>query len=80
MNYDQLYGMTIDEYCKAHNTNVDNLINKTNTDIKLLEKRLKHLVWKDNKLLEPIVGSCFMLLNKKRKHLKRLKKWKKENK
>ena len=80
MNYDKLYGMTLDKYCFIHGTTIDKLIDKVEKDIFLLEDRITTLVWEENLLLDPLVGSCYSLLNKKRKHLKRLKKWKKENK
>jgi len=77
MTYDELYGVDINEYCEKHKITVDDLIKKTEIDIKILKKNLhKHTY------LEPtnwgLVGSINKLLNKKESHLKRLKQWKKE--
>jgi len=77
MSFDleQLYDVSLDDYCKIHNTTIDNLINKTKIDINLLRSHLRELLEKD-KLVEPITEAVERLLDKKRKHLKRLEEWK----
>lgn len=79
IGYDELYGLNIDEYCKAHNISINDLINKTSIDIDLLKKRLQYLIWTKDEILNPLTCEVFKLLNKKQKHLERLKKWKKKH-
>lgn len=79
MTYDELYGVTLDEYCRIHNTTIEKLIKKTEIDIDLLKKRLASLVFADEMDIY-LVNEVHKLLSKKRKHLKRLKQWKKEAK
>jgi hypothetical protein len=76
MNYDKLYGVSIDEYCKYHQITIDDLINKTEKDIELLKKNLNKEIYTEPTNWE-LVGSIHSLLLKKEKHLKRLKQWKK---
>ena len=75
MNLDDLYGITLDEYCKIHNTTKENLIKKTQTDIDILSKRLRKLIYEEDRLLDPLTEEIQDILSKKRKHLKRLKQW-----
>jgi len=77
MNLDEIYGVSLKEYCEIHNTNPDNLIKKTEIDIDILSKHLRKLVWEEDRLLDPITERIERVLSKKRKHLKRLKEWKK---
>ena len=80
IGYDELYGVNLDEYCKFHQITIDDLMNKTKKDIELLNKRLYILVCKKNKLGSQITNEVYKLLQKKKKHLERLKKWKRKNK
>ena len=75
-DYDELYGVNIDEYCKYHNITIQDLIAKTKRDIQLLKKRLNQLVKIENRIGDPLVTAVYELLQKKEKHLKRLKNWK----
>jgi len=76
MNYnlDRLYGVDIEAYCKAHNTDIESLIKKVETDIALLKTNLHKETYKDNPDWN-LVSAVHILLNKKEKHLKRLKQW-----
>jgi len=69
---EELYGVDLQEYCKAHQTTISTLIKKTDTDIKLLKQNLKRLVKKDLHLT-PLCAEVQRLIRKKEKHLKRLK-------
>ena len=76
-NYDELYGVNLDEYCNFHNVEIEDLINKTKKDIFILKRNLNKLIYKDCiPITEPIIGSIYELIQKKEKHLKRLIKWK----
>ena len=79
-NYYEIYGVTLEEYCKAHDITVDVLIKKVETDIRLLETRLQELVNKDEYVVNPLINEVFQMLKKKEKHLKRLKGWKRDGK
>jgi len=76
-SYDELYGVNLDEYCDFHCIEIEYLINKTKKDIFLLKRNLNNLIYEKNiPITEPIIGSIYELIQKKEKHLKRLKKWK----
>ena len=75
-NYDEIYGVDLPTYCNIHNIRVENLINKVEIDIKLLQNNLHYLVWVKNvDVCDLLVREVYYLLQKKEKHLKRLKKW-----
>jgi len=73
---DEIFGVDIDGYCKFHGITVDDLMNKSKKDIELLKKRLHTLVHVEDRMLDPVTNEVQKLLNKKEKHLKRLKQWK----
>jgi len=73
---DLIYGVSLEEYCKIHNTNINELIKKTEIDIELIHKNLRKLIYEEDRLLDPLVDECQMVREKKEKHLKRLKEWK----
>ena len=75
---DKLYGVNLNEYCKFHSIEIEDLINKTKKDIELLEKNLSNLVHKEGLVVEPLIDDVLRLKNKKEKHLKRLKEWNKK--
>ena len=78
-NYDEIYGVDLDTYCKLHGVSVDKLIEKVKTDIKLLQNNLHYLVWVKNvDVCDLLVREVYYLLQKKEKHLQRLKRWKRE--
>jgi len=79
MNYDELYGISIDEYCKYHNTTIDSLISKTSKDIELLKRRLNCLIYEEKvDIGSQLINDVYSLLQKKERHLERLKKWKRK--
>lgn len=75
-SYEDLYGVSIDEYCSLHNTTVDELIHKTLIDKEILEARLRELIETDPN--SHLVTVVYNLISKKDKHVERLKKWRKE--
>ena len=77
MNYDELYGINIDEYCKYHSITIEDLIEKTKKDIELLKKNLHKHIYTEPTNWE-LVGSIHRFFLKKEAHLKRLKQWKKK--
>ena len=75
-SYDELYGIDIIEYCKAHDTTLEALIEKTKKDIQLLNDNMgkalrMKLPYEKNHLPDTI----FALIKKKRDHVEHLKDW-----
>jgi hypothetical protein len=77
-SYDELYGIDINKYCELHSISLEELIEKVNIDISILKRNLHNQTYK-----EPpnwcLINEIAKLLDKKEKHLKRLKKWKSKN-
>jgi hypothetical protein len=80
MTYDELYGINLDEYCEYHDITIDGLVEKVKRDIELLKKNLHKIVRIEGKLLDSRVDRISDLIDKKEKHLKRLKEWGKSKK
>jgi len=78
ISYDDIYGMSISEYCIAHGITVEQLISKTKTDISILKSRLKELVG-DGALLCEVGKVVYDNISKKTKHLERLVEWREGN-
>lgn len=78
-NYDLLYGVNIKEYVKRHNTKIDNIIKKTEIDIAILKENLLKITRGNLKHLPekyPLIEKeIYDLIDKKKKHLERLKEW-----
>jgi len=74
-NLDEIYGVSLEEYCKLQGITPEDLLKKTETDIEILSKRLRKLIWEEDRLLDPLVEEIERVVSKKRKHLKRLKDW-----
>jgi len=75
-SYQDIYGVSLEEYCQAHGISVVDLIKKVETDIQLLKTRLRDLVEEDEYAVNPLINEVYQVLKKKEKHLKRLKGWK----
>jgi len=75
MTYEELYGVSLDEYCKYHNINPERLVQKTKKDIELLKKNLHKHTYEIESTNWNLVSQIHKLLNKKIKHLERLKEW-----
>ncbi len=79
-SYDEIYGVNLDEYCKLHNTTVDDLIRKSNVDISILHSNLDVLLHKDLSHDEGyIIDFIFGLIKKKQDHIFKLEAWKSED-
>jgi hypothetical protein len=79
-SYDEIYGVTLEEYTKIHNTTIDELINKTKIDIKILYNNLGDLMEQD--LPYPsdfIIEKVLQTIKKKENHVSRLQEWKMQN-
>ncbi len=75
-SYDDIYGIDLDSYCAAHNTNISQMIEKTDIDIEILKDRMRILMapyWRDQDTA--LIGHIYKLLNKKTNHKERLKEW-----
>jgi hypothetical protein len=77
-SYDELYGVDLTEYLKRTNKSRDKLIFELNQEIKMLKKNLQEKI-EELGVTDPLVGSIWELLQKKEKHLKRIRKWKPNN-
>jgi hypothetical protein len=74
--YDDIYGVTLDEYVKRHGLDLEDLINKTKMDIAILKENLGKVI-KDklpypDSYLETII---FQTIKKKERHLQHLLDW-----
>jgi hypothetical protein len=75
-SYDELYGVDIEEYCKIHNTTLEDLIQKSEIDIELLRKNMGRLLQEDLTYEEGYITKVlFDLIKKKQKHVDHLKMW-----
>ena len=77
LDYNNLYGISLEDYIKEQETTLSSLIQKVQKDILLLENNLKKVI-KDKDLTDPDVNIIFNTIKKKQKHLQRLKDWKRE--
>jgi hypothetical protein len=81
-SYDEIYGVDLDTYCKLQGITIDDLIESVEMDIKILKQNLNHQVWGKKNIEEMdfnLIGTIHAIINKKEKHLKRLKEWKNES-
>jgi cob(I)alamin adenosyltransferase len=80
MDYNELYGISLKEYIKAHYTNLQKLMEKVQVDIVLLEKNLKKVIENsEDGITDSRVTIIHSTIKKKQKHLQRLKDWENEN-
>jgi len=75
-SYDDLYGVDLETYLAAHDTSIEQLIEKVDIDIDLLKARLEVLMgedWinQDNALITYV----YNLIKKKQEHKERLNEW-----
>ena len=71
MTYDELYGLSLEQYCERHGITIDDLIQKTKTDIDILSERLDGI----GDFISHEFTTVYNALNGKRKHLSRLEEW-----
>lgn len=79
MTLDQIYGCSLGEYLDYLGKTKEALINELEKEIELLDKSRRHYANnKDKYTLEQLVESTEItkLMEKKRKHLKRVQLWK----
>ncbi len=74
---DDLYGVSLNEYCAIHGTTPEALIQKTCTDIALLRQRLHRLVWnaEQDPKNEDLIPHVKEKMERKQRHLERLMEW-----
>ncbi len=79
-DYDELYGIDIGEYCRRHETTIEELIHKSDIDIKILYENLGRLIEAEragklsyNEMY--LIDTISFTINKKHKHIQRLKDW-----
>lgn len=75
-NYDELYGMDLNEYCEKHSIDIDFLIKKVELDLHILKKRLREVYTKEDLVMSDLALDVYDLIAKKETHLERLKDWK----
>jgi hypothetical protein len=75
-NYDDIYGVSLDEYVARQGITLEDLINKTKIDIAILKENLRRVVKEDrpypDNYLETVI---FKTISKKEKHLDHLLDW-----
>lgn len=80
---DEIYG-PLDEYCEYHQMTIDQLIEKNRRDIEILFKRYQEIASQKEKFTSDsyeiqLAQARRKLIEKKRKHLQRLIKWKEDH-
>lgn len=80
---DELYG-SLENYCKHHQMTIDELIEKTQKDIGILQQRYQEIASQKDKYDSDsyeiqLAQARRELIDKKRKHLERLLMWKQEH-
>ena len=82
ISYEELYGVSLVEYLKEQKLTIDQLINKVETDIRLLKKRLNHIVWELDGVGKSEYSNLITIISRtidrKEAKIKRLKEWQKE--
>lgn len=79
--YDDIYGIGIEEYLERHNQTLDELIVKNEIDMEILKENLHKVL--NAKLPYPesyLETEVYKSIQKKTKHLNRLKMWAAEGK
>ncbi len=79
-SYDEIYGVNLDKYCRIHKTTINELIKKSELDIKILYDNLGVLIEAERK--GPVsqqdrflADSIHFIIGKKYKHVEHLKEW-----
>jgi len=74
--YDDIYGISLGEYCKLHNLTLDDLIEKVRMDINILKVNLGVVINEDKPYPENYIENViFQTIKKKEKHLEHLLDW-----
>ena len=77
--YEELYGCTLDEYAAYHGTTIEQMMEKTQNDIRLLEINYQRYAQRNHELNDRelfVAMQIKKLIKKKEAHLNRLRKWK----
>jgi hypothetical protein len=77
--YDELYGVDLGEYLKFHNKTKEQLLKEIATDIEILQRNYDKYAIRNYELTDEelfLVSKIRNLIEKKRKHYKRIEKWK----
>ena len=76
-SYDDIYGISLDEYCKWHDLTLDDLIKKVEIDIDILKASLMATLEKKLPYPESYLETMiYKTISKKEKHLQHLLDWK----
>jgi len=78
MKYEDLYGVTLEEYAEAHGMSVEDIISQTRTDIVLLKKNYFRYAKRNHELTDDeqaLVVKIWELVEKKKNHLEGMMKW-----
>jgi len=73
---DDIYGVTLDEYCMLHKVTIDDLIDSVELDIELISKNIRQEVYDNDMQNDALLNTLMEARDSKRKHLKRLVEWK----
>jgi len=78
MDYDIIYGVDLGEYLRFHNKSKEKLIEEIETDIEILQENYQKYAQRNRNLNDDelsIIYNIRNLIEKKRKHLERIKRW-----
>jgi len=74
-NNDEIYGISIGDYCDLHKISIDELIDSVSIDIDILTARLKEI----QDIMNPLSDAVYNLREKKYSHRDRLNEWARTN-
>lgn len=75
-NYDDIYGVDIEQYLKIQGTTLEELMHKIEIDIELMNSNLRTVMAKKLPYPESYLETAiYKAVSKKTKHLSRLQEW-----
>jgi hypothetical protein len=75
-SYDDIYGISLDEYVKRHGLTLEGLIEKTKVDIGILKENLKKTLEEKKPYPDSYIENViFQTIRKKEAHLEHLLDW-----
>jgi len=75
VGYNELYGIPLDEYIVAHDTSLEDLIQKSTIDMEIMQQHLKRIMQEADWYKNPLVDIINSNIRKKYKHIEYLKNW-----
>jgi len=75
-DYIDLYGVSLDEYIRIHNTTLEELIEKSTIDMEIMKNNLHRIMQDPEWFRNPMVDIVHRNIKKKSNHIEYLKDWK----